>query len=381
MSITPEQMRASIVPKSDQLNAEDIMASGPRVVTIAGVSAGDREQPLNIRLEGEKRFFRPCKIMRRLLIILWGENGHDWVGQQLRLVYDPNVKFGGVVVGGIRISHLTGITEAQFVPLTVTRGIKAPYKIEPLLEAPAPAPQQSQEAQWVAPCIEAFAKEGVTENQLVERAGRPRDKWSKDDGLAFRNLLDDIQAKATTISKEFHAPPSTPSFTFPDTETGGEAPKPPAEQPKGVVADVPPSPPPSSAASPASSVPAADDSGAGASSMHAAPAHAPASESPPPAQEPGPIPNGLWRAPTLPRATDSEKVTAWANEVGRHCVTLAQAEDWEGLRLVWASAEKPARSLHAKAKDPVALGALDSMISYVEGCLKAATQPDLIPGA
>ena len=106
--MTREQILASVVPKSDQWNYDDLIG-GPVTVTVAGVSAGAADQPVNVRLVNDKKFYRPCKSMRRVLIMLWGDDGHKWVGRSMTLFGDPNVKFGGVAVGGIRISHMSDI--------------------------------------------------------------------------------------------------------------------------------------------------------------------------------------------------------------------------------------------------------------------------------
>ena len=44
-----------------------------------------------------------------------------------------SVKWGGVAVGGIRISHMEGLSEKRVVSLTVTRGSKKPFTIMPLV--------------------------------------------------------------------------------------------------------------------------------------------------------------------------------------------------------------------------------------------------------
>lgn len=131
MDMTREQILQSIVPKSDQWNFEDFIG-GPKTFVVAGVSAGSAEQPVNIRLEGEKRFYRPSKTMRRVLVLLWGDDGHKWVGRSMTLYGDPGVMFGGVKVGGIKISHMSDIDGPQSINLTVKRGQKAPIKVLPI---------------------------------------------------------------------------------------------------------------------------------------------------------------------------------------------------------------------------------------------------------
>ena len=117
-------LRDTIAPKSDQLNADDLL-TGPITVTITGVSRGNSEQPVNIAITGGYQPYKPCKSMRRVMIALWGDNGHEWVGKSMRLYCDPDVKFGGVKVGGIRVSHMSGIDGRQSLMLTTTRSIRS----------------------------------------------------------------------------------------------------------------------------------------------------------------------------------------------------------------------------------------------------------------
>ena len=131
-------LRATIVPKSDQLNAEQLLA-GPMTVTVTDVSIGSDDQPLIIHHDKDKqRPFKPCKTMRKLLIFAWGEDGRKWPGQSMTLFNDPNVRFGGAEVGGIRISHMTGIERTVQISLTATKGKKALHTVQPLKSASLP---------------------------------------------------------------------------------------------------------------------------------------------------------------------------------------------------------------------------------------------------
>lgn len=127
-----QSLKDTIVPKSDQLNADDLL-TGPIVVTVQKVSRGDtKEQPVSIAIDGGRMPYKPCKSMRRVLIAAWGEDGRIWVGKSMRLFCDPDVMFGGVKVGGIRISHLSHIANTMTIALTTTRSKRAPYRVEPL---------------------------------------------------------------------------------------------------------------------------------------------------------------------------------------------------------------------------------------------------------
>ena len=126
----------TIIPNSDQLNADDL-ATGPRTVTIAEVVKGSAEQPVDVHLvEFPGRPWRPSKSMRRVLVEAWGKQSSAYIGRRATLYRDPDVMFGGAKVGGIKVSHLSDIKGPLKVALTVTRGKRAPHVVDPLPDAP-----------------------------------------------------------------------------------------------------------------------------------------------------------------------------------------------------------------------------------------------------
>jgi hypothetical protein len=131
-------LASTIIPKSDQTNADDLI-SGPRTIKITAVQPGSQEQPVSINFEGDNgRPYKPSKSMRRVLVQLWGSQGAAYVGRRLTICRDPSVKFGGDMVGGIKISHASHIPEAVNLMLTETRGKRKPHHVDPLQdEAPA----------------------------------------------------------------------------------------------------------------------------------------------------------------------------------------------------------------------------------------------------
>lgn len=147
-----ESFADTIEPKSDQLNADDLIA-GPITVCIEGVKRSQEPtQPIDVMIAGH-RPYRPCKSMRRVMIAIWGDRGQDWIGQSITLYCDPNVKYGGVAVGGIRISHMSGIDKEQKLMLTATRAKRVPFIVQPLTETPKDYPQADFEANldaWIA---------------------------------------------------------------------------------------------------------------------------------------------------------------------------------------------------------------------------------------
>lgn len=127
----------TIIPNSQQLNADDLM-TGPRTIQITDVRAGNAEQPVSIFYEGDNgRPYKPGKSMRRVLVTIWGDDSKAYIGRRLTLYRDESIRFGADEVGGIRISHASHIAGRQTLALTVTRGKRKPYTVEPLADEPA----------------------------------------------------------------------------------------------------------------------------------------------------------------------------------------------------------------------------------------------------
>ena len=130
---------ATLAPKSDQLNSDDLIA-GPRTITVTKVSAGSVEQPVAIAFEGDNnKPWYPCLSMRRVLVAAWGADSSQYIGRRVTLFRDPAVTYGGIQVGGIRVSHLSHLDGPLSTALTVTRQKRTPYRVQPLAAAPAPA--------------------------------------------------------------------------------------------------------------------------------------------------------------------------------------------------------------------------------------------------
>ena len=128
-------IKAAMQPKSDQLNADDLI-SGSMTVTIAAVKQGSAEQPIIIELaqpELHGRPYKPSKSMLRVLVSAWGDDAATWAGRSITLYRDPEVRYAGVKVGGIKISHMTHITSRLELMITVSRGKRVGHIIEPLV--------------------------------------------------------------------------------------------------------------------------------------------------------------------------------------------------------------------------------------------------------
>ncbi len=133
-------MAKTIIAKSDQLNADDLIGKSV-TIKITKVSAVAGEQPIAIHFEGDNgKPFMPCKTIRRLLVGVWGADASLYPGRSLTLYRDETVTFGGMAVGGIRVSHMSHIDKPMTMILTATKKTKKPFTVQPLVEQKKPEP-------------------------------------------------------------------------------------------------------------------------------------------------------------------------------------------------------------------------------------------------
>lgn len=132
-------MLKTIAPKSDQLNADDLTGC-TKTIKVTKVSIlGDDAQPIAINFEGDNnKPYKPCKSMRRVLVNVWGSDGNAYIGRSMTLYRDDKVMFGGVAVGGIRISHMSNIDKPVTMALTAAKASRKPFTVQPLTTASTP---------------------------------------------------------------------------------------------------------------------------------------------------------------------------------------------------------------------------------------------------
>lgn len=125
----------TIAPRSDQLNADDLIG-GPRTIKVRQVSISKgADQPASIFFEGDDgKPYKPGLSMRRVLVKVWGNDTTRYVGRRMTLYRDDKVRFGGVDVGGIRISHMSDIDSVVTMALTDKKGSRKPFTVKPLAE-------------------------------------------------------------------------------------------------------------------------------------------------------------------------------------------------------------------------------------------------------
>lgn len=195
-------MSQFIAARSDQMNADDLM-DNPRTITITKVTAtpDSAEQPVSIHYEGDQgKSFKPCKTVRRIMVGVWGKDASQYVGRSMTLYRDPAVAFGGMQVGGIRVSHMSHIDGEKTVALMVTRGRKAPFKVLPLKLKVQPADDQA---------VALKAITDAAEEGMEALSGVWKQKWMAPHREALQIDLDRLKIVAEVKDKPAQAPTAT----------------------------------------------------------------------------------------------------------------------------------------------------------------------------
>lgn len=142
-------MSKVITAKSDQMNSDDLI-SGPQTIVITSVDIrAGQDQPVSVYYHGDGgKPFKACKSMCRVMVAAWGPDAKLYVGRSMTLYRDPTVKWGGMEVGGIRISHMSEMDKTLVMALTASKGSRKPYTVKTLVvaqQAPAQPPIDEQQ--------------------------------------------------------------------------------------------------------------------------------------------------------------------------------------------------------------------------------------------
>ena len=133
-----DDMSNTVEPKSDQLQADHLVGGKTLTFTITRreIKRGT-DQPLSLYYDGDNgKPYKPSKGMRHVLIGAWGKSSKKYVGKSLTLFREEKVDFGpNKNVGGLRLSNVSHITEPLTVIIPVSRGVRKPYTVQPLIIA------------------------------------------------------------------------------------------------------------------------------------------------------------------------------------------------------------------------------------------------------
>jgi hypothetical protein len=206
-------MMSTVIPKSDQLNADDLIGGKTLTITItaAHVAAGT-EQPCTLNYQGDNgKPYKPCKSMRRVLIEIWGKDSKQYVGKSMTLYCDQKVKFGGVEVGGIRISHMSHMSAPRTLALTATKANKKPFVVKPLEGNTAPpAQQQTPTRATIDPAVKKAGDEAAAKG--VDAYVAWRDALPAD----VKETIRPFNSEWSKIAKAFVPPPAADDIPFDD---------------------------------------------------------------------------------------------------------------------------------------------------------------------
>ncbi len=188
------ELDKALAPKSDQLNADDLLGV-EKTVTIAKVTVEDTtEQPISIYYEGDNgKPYKPCKSMGRVLRYVWQNDYNSWAGKSMTLFNDTNVTWAGVAVGGIRISHVSGITRPITMPLAASKSSKKPYTVKPLGAVVPVVMAEDKFIEILTDIEQAEAKSDLTALNIAQYKGKISDQQAKQLREAYKTRLQEIK--------------------------------------------------------------------------------------------------------------------------------------------------------------------------------------------
>lgn len=224
-------MSRFIEAKSDQLNSDDLIGTD-RTIKITKVTGSDGDQPVSIHYEGDQgKPFKPCKTIRRVLVGIWGKYAQEYVGRSLTLYRDDRVTFGGLEVGGIRISHASHLDKDTVVVVMKSKGKKVGIKVLPLV---ATATKPDKAAAGVAALIADLQAAGAGKKAEVILTSAEVVKQREWLAAKRPELAAQVDACVAALQAADDDPFDAPAATAPQ-EDGGAAvsSSQPAHQPEG----------------------------------------------------------------------------------------------------------------------------------------------------
>jgi hypothetical protein len=190
----------SIIPRSDQINADDLIA-GPITYTVREVVKGAAEQPFDFLLVETDRAYRPSKTMRRVIVGAWGPEAANYAGRRLTLYREPSIKYGGQTVGGIRISHMSHISGPVEVMAQTARGKRETFTVQPIEAGPttggggvSAAGASESEASTPQESLQGAVNRQIREIQVEDGGGAFLSTWAADVG---------VKASSAAIAEKF----------------------------------------------------------------------------------------------------------------------------------------------------------------------------------
>jgi hypothetical protein len=195
--MTTIDLSEAAAPKSDQLNADDLI-SGPITIEITKVNRRDSgEQRISINYAGDNgKPWKPCKGMIRIMIEAWGKDGAKYPGRKLTLFRNPSVKWSGQEVGGIQISHMSHIEKNLTTVITESKTKRSKYVVARLetedKQAPVSEPVVAKPPGDITQARKALSQ-CTPETVDYTSAELRKSKWTADEGKEIAGLIEAIK--------------------------------------------------------------------------------------------------------------------------------------------------------------------------------------------
>lgn len=196
--MTEINLATTIAPKSDQLNADDLVA-GRLTTRVVDIEQKDSEtQPIWIYLESHPgRPWRPCLTQRRLLVKCWGPGTNkSYVGRTVELMCDPKVIYAGAAVGGVRVYALSHIEKDEWVAVSESKNKRTQYlvrKIDALPDTKAKQSEPTKPRGDLASALSTIEKWSGDVAPLKKGLGEKH--WEKEERAQIKAALDALEQR------------------------------------------------------------------------------------------------------------------------------------------------------------------------------------------
>jgi hypothetical protein len=139
-----DDFSGALLAKSTQINALDITGDVIVKITYATYDP-NKEQPMDIYIEGYSLPWRPSKGMRRIMADAWKTTKcSELVGRVLTIYCNKDVRFGSDKAGGIQIKAMTGIPKEGINTILRVGRKPTPYHVAYMEPPTAPMYPQDQ---------------------------------------------------------------------------------------------------------------------------------------------------------------------------------------------------------------------------------------------
>ena len=161
----------TIIAKSDQLNAADLMGAD-KVIKVTGVVryVDKGENKFYLNYEGDcKRPYKPSLTMRRIITELWTTDGNLYLGRSIKLFRDPDITFGKEKCGGIVINAISDIKGRATIRQQVSQRVYKTFIIDRLEPKDLPMLNDATFEKWLIAAKQQIESGEQTNEQIITK--------------------------------------------------------------------------------------------------------------------------------------------------------------------------------------------------------------------